>query len=74
MPRVWLSYDFGTAEWQMWDEYPEFASSEVAEVEMNASLYRQIRAAQKKFYKFQGILDKFFTEAQQDAEHVRRVR
>lgn len=74
MPKVWISYDFGFGNFVMWDTPPDGVSSQVVEVEMNGSLHRQIRSTERKFEKFQGILDKFFKEAQQHPGQVRRVR
>lgn len=59
MPKVWLRYnlenglvDVTTVE--CWDGIP---------VEMNNSLYRQIRAAEKKYWNFQTKLNKWYDEA-----------
>jgi hypothetical protein len=43
-------------------------------VDMNASLFRQIQHAEKQYQKFQGILRKFFNEAAEQPDSIRRVR
>ena len=73
MPKVWIAFDFGFGEYYMSDQPPPAAASERVEVEMNGSLYRQIKAAQKKHNKHQTVLGKFFNEAQQHPDQVRRV-
>lgn len=71
MPKVWLTWDDRYREWCMWDVQPT-REQDVVEVEMNGSLYRQIRAAEKKYEKFQDLLEKFYAEG---VEHPgRRVR
>jgi hypothetical protein len=40
---------------------------------MNNSLYRQIQAADKKFYKFQELLSELYETTDPDSPHVRRV-
>lgn len=73
MPKVWLTWDHRYSEWVMWDDKP-LSEEDVVEVEMNASLYRQIRAAEKKYDKFQDILEKFYAEGQAHPGQARRVR
>jgi hypothetical protein len=43
-------------------------------VDMNASLLRQIKAADKKYWKFQRVLLRMYTEAYEHPDTVRRVR
>lgn len=43
-------------------------------VDMNASLMRQIHAAHRQYNKFQNILNKFYLEAVNHPDNVRRVR
>jgi hypothetical protein len=75
MPKVWLSYDYDHGEYHMLDFAPTSdIDSQVVAVEMNGSLYRQIRAAERKFWKFQNVLEKFHREAHQHPDTVRRVR
>lgn len=59
MPKVWLRFntddggiDILTEE--SWDGIP---------VEMNNSLYRQIRAAERKYFAFQDKLSKWYDQA-----------
>lgn len=73
MPKVFLFWEQRYGEWQMFDEYPGNIY-DVVEVEMNGSLYRQIRAAEKKYEKFQDILEKFYAEGIEHPGTVRRVR
>jgi len=40
---------------------------------MNNSLYRQIRAATKNFWKFQEKLDEIYKTTDWDSPHTRRV-
>jgi hypothetical protein len=44
------------------------------QVDMNASLWRQIQHAEKQYRKFQDILRKFYKEAQEHPNTIRRVR
>lgn len=72
MPRVWLVVDkYG--EYVVYPARPE-TDEEVVEVDMNASLYRQIKDAVKKYYKFQDVLERFYCEGQAHPGQVRRVR
>ncbi|MFN2638061.1 MAG: hypothetical protein ABR585_13640 [Gemmatimonadaceae bacterium] len=57
----------------MWDDKPPF-EQDVVEVEINGSLYRQIRAAEKKYEKFQDLLEKFYAEGVEHPDTVRRAR
>lgn len=68
MPRVWITPD--TSFWTVVREEDDEGKA----VEMNASLYRQIKAAEKQFFKFQEILYKFYIEAAKHPDSVRRVR
>lgn len=68
MPRVWLvpngdDYDVDL------QENPDGMA-----VDMNASLLRQIKAAVKRYDKFQEVLNRFYTEAVKHPKTVRRVR
>lgn len=75
MPKVWLTWDQRYQEWVMFDSYEETTDEQdVVEVAMNASLYRQIRAAEKKYEKFQDLLEKFYAEGIEHPGTVRRVR
>lgn len=75
MPKVWLRYEHDWQEWEMLDQAPDpELGDEVVAIEMNGSLYRQIRAAEKKVAKFQELLGRFFVEGQQHPNTVRRVR
>ncbi len=69
MPRVWIVPTM-TGEIDVY----ETSMADGMAVDMNASLLRQIRAANKQYYKFQAILDKFYLEAVEHPETVRRVR
>ncbi len=73
IPKVFLTWDQHYSEWVMWDKFPE-GQDDVVAVEMNASLHRQIRAAEKKHEKFQDILEKFYAEGVEHPGTVRRVR
>lgn len=58
MPRVWIRFDtannlMSVSDVECWDGVP---------VEMNASLYRQIQSAVKKFWEFQDLLGKWYLE------------
>jgi hypothetical protein len=48
--------------------------SDCLPIDMNASLYRQIRAAEKKYEKFRELLENFYIEAYEHPDTVRRVR
>lgn len=75
MPKVWLAYDYGHGEYYMLDAAPTSDTDpQTIAVEMNGSLYRQIRAAEKKFWKFQNLLERFHREAHLQHNTVRRVR
>jgi hypothetical protein len=68
VPRVWITlYDYGF-------EISDKETDEGLAVDMNASLFRQIVAANKKYEKFQHILDKFWNEASMHPNQIRRVR
>lgn len=64
MPRVWLA---------MWPDGEMYVSLtkpleenvDSVEVEMNNSLYRQIQAADTKYYKFQAAMLNWLVEAQE---------
>lgn len=56
----------------MWDKAPVTIDS--VECEMNASLFRQIRAAEKKHEKFQDLLEKFYAEGVEHPSTIRRVK
>lgn len=73
MPKVWLTWDSQYSEWVMWDKKPE-KEQDIVECEMNASLFRQIRAAEAKYDKFQDLLEKFYAEGIEHPSQVRRVR
>ncbi len=63
MPKVWLAWDALADEWEpVPGDRPEWAEWAV-EVEMNNSLYRQIKAANKAYYKFQEQLNIWAAEA-----------
>ncbi len=75
MPKVWISWNDRYNEWLLWDNNPELGEDTyVVEVEMNASLKRQIRAAERQHEKFQNILEKFYAEGIEHPGSVRRVR
>lgn len=75
MPKVWIGYDIGHGEYYMMDEPPvKHLEHLTVPVEMNGSLHRQIRAAEKKMSKMQTLLEKFFYEAHEHSDTVRRVR
>lgn len=68
MPRVWIVPE---------SDRISVVDEEVADgmpVDMNASLLRQIRAANKQYEKFQNILAKFYIQAVEYPDTVRRVR
>lgn len=69
MPRVWLSVDNAGFIHTADSEHPDGMP-----VDMNASLLRQIRAANKQFVKFQNLLIDFYNEAVNHPDTVRRVR
>jgi hypothetical protein len=69
MPRVWIAYDDDNNLVVDTIENPDGTP-----VDMNASLFRQIQAANTRFYKFQGILMRMYLEAVRHPKTVRRVR
>ena len=75
MPRVWLyqEVDYFHGDVLRTEMHLEEVPNSKP-VEINASLFRQILAANKKYDKFQGILDKFYVEAVRHPASVRRVR
>ena len=69
MPLVYISYDTDTgllsvSTEESWHGVP---------VEMNNSLYRQIKAANKTFWKFQDKLGELYETTDLNSPHVRRV-
>ena len=74
MPKAWIIWNDHYKEWVLCDSKPTNSDRDIVEVEMNASLFRQIRAAEEKFEKFQGILEKFYAEGVEHPNQVRRVR
>lgn len=68
VPRVWIVPELDRLE-IVTEEDPDGMP-----VDMNASLYRQILHANKQYHKFQNILNKFYTEAINHPNSVRRVR
>ena len=74
MPRVWIVWDGDYSEFSVTNVEPEEGTPDVMVVDMNASLFRQIVAASKKYDKFQGIMQKFYREALDHPGKVRRVR
>lgn len=67
VPRVYVSYDTDTgllsvSTEESWHGVP---------VEMNNSLYRQIKAANKKFWQFQDKLGEIYETS--DPDHPKRV-
>jgi hypothetical protein len=73
LPRVWLELtDKGTILVVPHEDDADPSAS--YPVDMNASLYRQILAANRAYMKFQTILMKFFSEAGTNPRTVRRVR
>ncbi len=71
LPKLWIVP--GDGEMQVYETEQEDGTP----VEMNASLYRQIKAANKKYYKFQILLMDFYNEAveaQAMRDFIRRVR
>lgn len=68
MPRVWIvpeSDRISVVTEEVEDGLP---------VDMNAALLRQIKAANKQYEKFQNILAKFYIQAVEYPDTVRRVR
>ena len=61
MPKVWLSFNTDTGEIDILNEEAWHG----VPVEMNNSLYRQIRAAEKKHHTFQQKLSGWYNEAAQ---------
>lgn len=78
MPRVWLTYCNDTGEYVMFDKKPEGRThGDSVVVDMNASLHRQIRAAEAKYWKFQELLEGFYADGElsdDENSNVRRVR
>lgn len=75
MPKVYITWNDRYDEWLVWDKKPDLLDDdEVVECEMNASLYRQIKAAEKKYEKFQDVLEKFYSEGVAHPGTVRRVK
>lgn len=68
MPRVWLYYGENDAILRTSLEPVESG----VEVELNASKYRQIKAAEKKFWSFQVTLDRIFIAA--TSKGIKRFR
>lgn len=69
MPRVWITYNtdsglLNVSTSESWDGVP---------VEMNNSLYRQIKAADKNFWKFQDKLSEIYETTDLESGHIRRV-
>lgn len=69
MPKVFIKYDTDTG---LLSASPEESWDGVA-VEMNNSLYRQIQAANKNFWKFQDKLGEIYETTDTDSVHLRRV-
>lgn len=59
MPKVWLSFNTDTGEIDILNEEAWHG----VPVEMNNSLYRQIRAAERKHNAFQEKLSKWYDQA-----------
>lgn len=59
MPKVWLSFNTDSGEMEILNEEAWHG----VPVEMNNSLYRQIRAAEKKHHAFQAKLSQWYIEA-----------
>lgn len=69
LPRVWIVVD-DPDHLVVYDrEHPDGVP-----VDMNASLYRQIKAATQKFWKFQDVMARMYQEAVLHPKTVRRVR
>ena len=69
MPKVYVRYNtdnglLSVSTGESWDGVP---------VEMNNSLYRQILAAEKNFWKFQDKLGEIYETTDADSPHTRRV-
>jgi len=69
LPKVWLIPHVDGNIVMSPHEHPDGMA-----VDMNASLYRQIVAANKQYVKFQRLLDKFYMEAVEHPDTVRRVK
>lgn len=68
MPRVWIVPESDRISVVL-EEVPDGMP-----VEMSASVLRQINAANKQYEKFQNLLAKFYLQAMQTPNTVRRVR
>lgn len=69
VPRVWLvPQDNGAILVSPYEDIDGIA------VDMNASLYRQIIAAYKKYRNHQDLLAKFYNEALEHPDQIRRVK
>lgn len=68
MPRVWITVEDDGLRLDT-EENPDGMP-----VEMNASLYRQVQHSIRQYTKFQNVLAKFYTEATEHPDYVRRVR
>lgn len=73
MPKVSITWDDRYKEWVLLDGPPK-EDTDYVECFMNASVYRQIRAAEKKYDKFQDVLEKFYTEGVEHPSSIRRVK
>lgn len=74
MPKVWLCewpdgelYFQHTKPVETYNEFPLRA----VEVEINNSLYRQIKAAEDKYFKFQAAMERWLEEA--EAGRLKRI-
>jgi len=72
LPKVWIYID-AYGEYVVDTKRPE-VDGEVVECDMNASLFRQIKAAVKKFELFQNVLEKHYADGVAHPGFVRRVR
>lgn len=75
MPRVWIQFSVGYLEWVMLDEEPKQSTMQnpAIAVDMNASLYRQIRSNEKKYQDFRNRLGEIYDESAKTPDKVRRV-
>ncbi len=64
MPKLWLCM-WPDGEMYLSAKKPVEDKVDSVEVEMNNSLYRQIEAADTKYYKFQAAMLNWFVEAQE---------
>jgi hypothetical protein len=69
LPRVWISVEDSGDLVVHEQDHPDGIP-----VEMNASLYRQIKAATKNYFKFQRVLERMYSDAVEHPDRVRRVR